>query len=486
MKMSIRKKYSKRKSPKRTPSRRSPKRTPSRRSPKRRVPSKSRRTPTRKSKRTQKRRSYKRTPKRKSKRTPKRTPKRKTKRTPSKKRATKTVTQRVPVTSYQYTNPNPVPEIPKPISTTSYPNPTPISTTSYPYPEQMVSKPVEPQMNDISDLEGYMLYYRLKNPLPGDNIIVIRKRILELALKDHNQKFLDFIAKETSDKTELYLKKLIQRGIDKGGFLPYAADSLFAVILFIFLMEKYANDCYIIQSGLRRAKFLVNREFTIYNPTLNPSYWDEEQVKRIGQSMKLCKEKGNKLMVIPLTLLSSDAHANMLIYRIDSNSVERFEPHGKSSDIEPSNKDYINVDEFVRNIIEERLTPYTGKLKYIPANETCARPSGFQGLEDNFFNFDSQKKGYCAMWSLFIMELALMNPDKTTLELQELIFKITKEEPILFSLIIVGFTSFGCDEVNKVLIKNGSRPLREDKDMDIVPTRKLTEYILGKSKVRTK
>jgi hypothetical protein len=291
---------------------------------------------------------------------------------------------------------------------------------------------------------------------------------------------LDFSNTHTSFENKKYLQNLVCRGKEKHGQLLYFPDMVFISVMFVCMMNKHKNGCFLKvlpHPNLEtwKQKWIITAEFFVYKDKReNMKIWDEDKMKRIGDSMKLCKERGNKIMVIPLigeiSLFSS--HSNMLIYRMESNTVERFEPHGKNT-YGTFNGVSEDIDDFLKTVIEERLTPYAGKLKYIPSYKTCPGKKGFQLLEGD----DS---GFCAMWSMFMAELVFMNPEKSTKELYDLIFRITKEDPLLLKYIITGFTSFGYDMVNKVLVNSGSNPIDESKKTKVLPTKKITEFILGR------
>ena len=361
--------------------------------------------------------------------------------------------------------------------------------------DKYVSTIVRPQIHDVSNLTFEELLDRINYPLPGDNKIFLRRILSQRLLRIHENEYEAFMNEEQqtskynndlNSQTLQYLKNCMKEGKLKDGFIPFSPHNIFVEILFVCLMKKYNNDCFIEQkhADTLSKRDVIERDFFVHNKTAHNEYiWTNELLQRIGNSMKLCKDRGNNVMVIPLkVVIDSQLHANLLIYRIGSNTVERFEPHGKSSDLEIGHENYFNTDEFIKNVIEEKLTPYIGKLHYISADETCPRPLGFQHLEGTFNLIDPDKRGYCQMWSLFVMELVLMNPTKSTLQIQEIVFKLTKENPFLFSLIIVGFTSIGYKMVNKVLVENGSTIINPDKILHIRETKMLNEWILNNAK----
>ena len=83
---------------------------------------------------------------------------------------------------------------------------------------------------------------------------------------------------------------------------------------------------------------------------------------------------------------------------------------------------------------------------------------GFQSLEREIKKIRIEGGGFCVMWSLFVMEMVLNNPNKSTLQIIEKVMDITKKDPQYLSNIIRGYVvgvEKTLDETFKFLKKEG-------------------------------
>jgi len=83
---------------------------------------------------------------------------------------------------------------------------------------------------------------------------------------------------------------------------------------------------------------------------------------------------------------------------------------------------------------------------------------GFQSLDGQIKKLKIEGGGFCVMWSLFVMEIILNNPDKSTLQNIEKVMNITKEDPQYLANIIRGYVvgvEKTLDETLKFLKKEG-------------------------------
>lgn len=148
-------------------------------------------------------------------------------------------------------------------------------------------------------------------------------------------------------------------------------------------------------------------------------------------SKSAVKEK-NKILPFSTVLALPDNkyHSNCIIFRKEKNIVEIFEPHGMDFN-----------DGYLRNIIEQQYKTLLDHVNYklkqkgsrlhfniVYSNQTCPDIDGIQTIE-SYYSYKSKKKknseggGYCALWSLFIQELALLNQDMTVKEIVEQVLR---------------------------------------------------------------
>lgn len=149
-----------------------------------------------------------------------------------------------------------------------------------------------------------------------------------------------------------------------------------------------------------------------------------EAVRVRTNSGELCSQEfkqNSEIIIIPLWLIfNATAHANVMIYRKATNTVEHFEPHGESFSYDPHENKPIDdaLIEFM-TILNKHLPD----VQFKPANQVCVNMMGLQNAEA----FGRPKKkneggGYCAAWSMFFTELALKNPTIPSNELLEIIY----------------------------------------------------------------
>ena len=218
----------------------------------------------------------------------------------------------------------------------------------------------------------------------------------------------------------------------------YQTDNGLTWFAYLAILKKFKVECYPIYTDFFNNLILGIRIHieTFYSNSFdstNNIFNDDYSIDTLGSELKKCVER--KIEVIPIYLKiefniekkKKKGHANILIYRPFEKIVERFEPHGSSTRFSLSN---INekVDSRVKEVFE-RLEEFIGDVKYVPPNEICPVVKGFQSIESQLEKIDS---GFCAMWSLFFMEMVLYNPTKTSSEIISDILKLS--QPFSFNI----------------------------------------------------
>ena len=176
-----------------------------------------------------------------------------------------------------------------------------------------------------------------------------------------------------------------------------------------------------------------------------------------------CLKSTDKNILIPLTIQfpklrgpssgsgygpgSVDSHANMLVYRRDTNKLEHFEPHGK---------DFLGnllISNYIERILQSivgSINAYNVKTSYslfktpmelVEGYLVCPNVKGFQTIQEEFKTYDREGDGFCVMWSFFFQEMVLLNPDLTSKEVMTEIFEIVnrKDGPKFLTNIIRGY-----------------------------------------------
>jgi hypothetical protein len=130
--------------------------------------------------------------------------------------------------------------------------------------------------------------------------------------------------------------------------------------------------------------------------------------------------------------MATEQHSNLLIYRPKQGIVEHFEAHGPVyySKLEYFEEFNRYIDEGMKKLWEDQLTPYIGKVKYVPRNIVCPLRQGIQVLSGG---------EYCALITIFMAEMCLKNPTVSSTEIINKVFAISKKEPAYIKRILNGY-----------------------------------------------
>ena len=159
---------------------------------------------------------------------------------------------------------------------------------------------------------------------------------------------------------------------------------------------------------------------------------------------KFIKNKNKRYFVIPIGIeLSNGAHANIILYDKELNTIERFEPYGKDW---PSGFNYNNIslDHHLKNLFNNLLndTDNTFLFEYIEPHKYEPK-IGFQTLDIEEYNRSKNigdPGGFCAAWSLWYVEMRIVN---NTIGINELIPKLInhiKKKKVYFRTVIRSYT----------------------------------------------
>jgi len=226
----------------------------------------------------------------------------------------------------------------------------------------------------------------------------------------------------------------------KKGAVSYDAAEIIANVAFVNLMLKYNAKCII--ANVEKPLGLdvgininaVKGVHDYYKTTLG--------INNLGPSLKNCIDRGVQLIVIPLSLQFSKSktaagHANMLVYRPFQRIIERFEPHGRQYG--SSDKDNASINAQLKQLFEEDLNRWVGPIRFRDPDDICPSGKGFQALENQLGQIKSEGGGFCSMWSLFLAEMTMLNPTKSTKEILDEVFDITKRDPQYLKSVIRGY-----------------------------------------------
>jgi len=259
------------------------------------------------------------------------------------------------------------------------------------------------------------------------------------------------------NKIQTGLDELSRIGKEKGAvhFIGYLNT---LGIGYVAVLNKFKGECIPIFKDKYTKEMHIELSINVtkkYTDIFNSDYILEQ----FGNSIKKCVDRNINVICIFLIIRfdkRSVGHQNLLIYRPFERIIERFEPHGKlyGNNI----RDNQNINAQLTELFEVKMNPYTnGRVKFIPPNEICPYYKGFQILEEQIKGLSTEGEGFCSMWSLFVMEMILNNPTKSTLQVIEEVMHITNKEPEFLKDIIRGYV-VGIEQILDKTMKTISKP----------------------------
>jgi hypothetical protein len=250
--------------------------------------------------------------------------------------------------------------------------------------------------------------------------------------------------------------------LEKNGetIYAFAGEQTIETIFQLYLIKKYKSKCVVehksLKPGDRPLGITINLKMKYTSVEENIM---REEFTHFSKKIAECVEKGEKIIIIPLGYYrGKGGHANILIYRRDSNVIEHFEPHGG---------DYIG-NEKLQNSVKKIMLFFTSILnsefkkkgvpqaKYIEASQVCPYIKGLQILEaeSKLKKNKIEGGGYCAAWSMFFAEACLKNSNMSSAEVLENIYNYLTTKPSAedyLRKVIRGYTGYLVETVNKYL-----------------------------------
>jgi hypothetical protein len=227
--------------------------------------------------------------------------------------------------------------------------------------------------------------------------------------------------------------------MNKSKIMKWIAHRYVGELFYIYLLNKYKSRCFIRSTTLGvdyygLVLYLFDKDINIQNAVIDD----------VAKQLANCIKRGIETIIIPLLLhMDTTAHANVLIYRKNNNTIEHFEPHGSHLQFRKGLYNSI-LDIRINSFMDNLNARLENKLVFEPASKTCPSKKGFQGIESQIKhtildNGEEETGGYCAAWSMFFTELALQNPKFTSQELVTLILKSSQLKPEYMRKIIRGY-----------------------------------------------
>ena len=257
--------------------------------------------------------------------------------------------------------------------------------------------------------------------------------------------------------------------------IHYSPITLLTTISNLYLIKKYNTKCFMYGDRGKDENFLyggfvfsfsegqLNLPIERILPDMLAQINSKNLLLQIDNFLNCIKNR-QPVIIIPLLLQFADGthHANMLIYRQDSNTIEHFEPHGSFLDLRPDYGDKITriLRLLIDKINEINTTPKSrffnvlpSNIRLMPSNEVCVRGPGLQAIQSQLASFSIEGAGYCQMWSLLFAEMALLNPTMGSTEILDRIYGMIgrQDGKVFLSNIIRGYVSMLGDEISLYL-----------------------------------
>jgi hypothetical protein len=250
--------------------------------------------------------------------------------------------------------------------------------------------------------------------------------------------------------------------------------------MFLYLLRKYKNDCYVVSKN-ESNKYIAGISI---RDSLASIKTDDNDFPEILDD---CIKSKSPLIVIPFNL---PAHQNMLIYRPQQNTMERFEPHGEltgfgspevnkkmNAKIDETLTKYFNHQRFKKVFARPGVPPF----KYLNAAE-LRLGEGFQSIEGQQKRAYGKKLsvsygGFCMMWSYFYLELCMRFPNMSGKEVIDRAFKILETRgPQGFLNHILAYLEESEKEIAKIMTSFSFKALQKKRGERMLVSFAIREY----------
>jgi hypothetical protein len=276
-------------------------------------------------------------------------------------------------------------------------------------------------------------YQKFKNRV--DKLIPKKQETIKETIKDVkelkvNLKFLDEL--ENLGRT-----KEIER---------YVPDDRVSYLISLIFSEKYKTECPVEPIYTSDSKSGIKMDF-----------------KKHLKAVCSCIKKGETVIVIPVLLEMSYGgniygHANMMIIKVETREIYRYEPHGRGEEIwqdqvKPLWKNFTNG---LNKCLSLKNTPF----KYISTSHSCPRLNnkfrlGIQQYEKIYNEegkmIEKEGGGYCQLFSFLFAECYITNKDMPFTAIYEHLLDYIKNDAEKAVMIIRGYLHEINIRLNKIV-----------------------------------
>jgi hypothetical protein len=291
------------------------------------------------------------------------------------------------------------------------------------------------------------------------------KEQITKALEERKEELIPPPLQKEIQKNFQFLDELMRKG--EGKKVSYDGISVSDFIT-VYFHDKYKQDCpmYPIKtySSLANERFKENyklnkknfteAEFKEYLLKINKAHYIDWNKDKFLKNLKLCLETGEQLIMVPIRI---PEHLNMLIIKVPTREIIRFEPHGTKFKKEAEdNKTNIFLENLTKDI--NKYLNANRKFTYVNPSQLCPKYNGnlshypgFQYMEVKNRNpGKGEGRGFCQLWSWFFAECVINNPEMDVREVYKEAFDALKTNENNFATIIRGYFFSINDELKKM------------------------------------
>lgn len=254
-----------------------------------------------------------------------------------------------------------------------------------------------------------------------------------------------------------------------GKYLPeteYLALALYQE----YLRKKHTNVCFPLFSESRNEEADKNN-YTFYRSLvqyLNISFADYngepwgikiyniDNVKKVLAKCFLAKNFRFVCLQLSLQPLVPDqvlpSHANLIIIDKKIGDVYIIDPWGDSAE---QWKDF-NINKVYESIIKHVIVPVTKRKWNVYVSSDVCPATSFQMLESKSDRLKNDPVGFCALWSLYIADLLMSNPDEDFSEVIRKAIAYVKSNHNSYSNFIRAFAVYLYQEYGKLTLTYGT------------------------------
>jgi len=301
-----------------------------------------------------------------------------------------------------------------------------------------------------------------------------------------------------------FLDHLLAKGKDKT--VSYFGSQRVSEFITIYFHDKYKQHCpmYPIKTYSnfkgdiykklykKNEKNFTEDKFKEELLKENKAYYIDWNQEKFLKNLKLCLETGEQLIMIPLRI---PRHLNMLILKVPTREIIRFEPHGAKNKDEGIDKE--------TNLFLEKLTADINvyldlnsnrKFTYVDPSKICPyynsnlsryKYPGFQTMEVRNKKAERlQGSGFCQLWSWFFAECVIQNPEMDVKDVYKEAYAFLNTNENKFATIIRGYFFSINDELKKM---KKTFSIKKNNEQRIKNNDILLDYLLeSKGRLQTK